>query len=124
MILSNFLSRQKHDDNNTHEIIPVSFNMQDILQSRYYNLDEGKVGKYFIQTRTQVKSSGIKLPDVHGIEKGLDLNILPEKKVMKLVAVLKAKEVSQIKPRLGQGRAGLRCKIKTQMPIPISRPIA
>ena len=27
MILSDFLSRQKHDDRNPHDIIPVSFNM-------------------------------------------------------------------------------------------------
>ena len=29
------------------------------------------------------------------------------------------REVSQIKPKLGQGRAGLRCKIKTLIPKPI-----
>ena len=36
MILSDFLSslsRQKHDHSNAHEIIPVSFNMQNILHS-------------------------------------------------------------------------------------------
>ena len=32
MILSDFLSRQKHDQSNEHEIIPISFNMQNILQ--------------------------------------------------------------------------------------------
>ena len=124
MIISNYLSRQKHDDSNTHEIIPVLFNMQSVLQSRYYNFDEGKIGKYFNQMRSQVKSSGIKLPEAHEIEKGLDLNILPEKQIMKPLAVTKAKEVSQIKPRLGQGRADLRCKIKTPMPTPISTAIA
>ena len=72
---------------------------------RYYNLDEGKVGKYLVQMRSQVKSSGIKLPEVQGIEKELDLNVLPEKQVIKPIAVPKAKEVSQIKPRLGQERA-------------------
>ena len=35
MILSDFLSRQKHDDSNPHEIIPISFLMQSILQTRY-----------------------------------------------------------------------------------------
>ena len=44
MILSNFLSRQKQDDSNPHEIIPISFNMQNILQSRYYNIGKGKEG--------------------------------------------------------------------------------
>ena len=40
MILIYFLSRQKHDDSNPHEIIHISFNMQGILQTRYYNLGE------------------------------------------------------------------------------------
>ena len=31
MILSDFLSRQKHHDSNPHEIIPISFNMHNIL---------------------------------------------------------------------------------------------
>ena len=38
VILSDFLSRQKHVDSNPHEIIPISFNMQSILQTMYYNL--------------------------------------------------------------------------------------
>ena len=42
MIPSDFLSRQKHDNSNPHEIIPISFNMQIILKSRYYNIGEGK----------------------------------------------------------------------------------
>ena len=79
MILSDIFSRQKHDNSNTHEIILISFNMQGILQSRYYNLGIGKVGKYFVQMRSQAKCSSIKQPEVHGIEKGLDPNILPEK---------------------------------------------
>ena len=31
MILGNFLSRQKQDDSNIHEIIPILFHMQNIL---------------------------------------------------------------------------------------------
>ena len=46
MILSDFLSRQKHDDSNPHEIIPISFNMQNILQTRYYTIGEREHGKY------------------------------------------------------------------------------
>ena len=39
MVLSDFLSRQNHTDSNPHEIIPISFNMnqvlpQEILQHR------------------------------------------------------------------------------------------
>ena len=75
MTLSDFLSRQKHDDSNPHEIISITFNMQSILQARYYNLGEGNLGKYLVQTRSKVISCGIKLPEVHGIGKGLDPNI-------------------------------------------------
>ena len=37
MILSDFLSRQKNDNSNPHEIIPISFNMCQILDDNYYN---------------------------------------------------------------------------------------
>ena len=74
MVLSDFLSRQKNDDSNPHEIIPISFNMYKILNDNYYNIE-----KYLIQTRSQARSSGIKLPEVHGVGKNLDPNIRPEK---------------------------------------------
>ena len=35
MVLSDFLSRQKHNGSYPHLIIPISFNMQSILQTRY-----------------------------------------------------------------------------------------
>ena len=117
--LSNFLSGQKHDDSNPHEIIPISFNMQGSLQARYYNIGEGNSGKYLVQTWSLAKSSGIKLPEVHHIGKCLDPNIQPEKQVVKPITVIKGKEVSQVKPRLGQGRAGLRCKINTSISKPL-----
>ena len=40
---------------------------------------------------------------------------------MKPIVVTKVKEVSQIRPRLGQGRAGLRYKIKTPVSLLISK---
>ena len=42
MILSEFLSRQRTDDSNPHEIIPTSFDMQAILRDRYYNVGQEK----------------------------------------------------------------------------------
>ena len=38
MILSDFLSRQKHENSNPNNIIPISFNIHNILHERYYNL--------------------------------------------------------------------------------------
>ena len=60
MILNDFLSREKHDDNNPHEIISISFNMHSILHDNCYNI--GNSEKHLIQTWSQAKSSGIKLP--------------------------------------------------------------
>ena len=38
MILSDFLSRQRHNDSNPHTIIPISFNIHSILHDKYYNI--------------------------------------------------------------------------------------
>ena len=34
-----------------------------------------KIDSYLVQTRSQARSSGIKLPEVHGMRKNLDPNI-------------------------------------------------
>ena len=53
--------------------------------------------KYLVQTQSQAESNGIKLPDVHGIGKGVDPNIQPEKQVIKPMVDTKMKEISQTK---------------------------
>ena len=74
-MISDVLSRQKHDNSNPNEIIHISFNMQNILYSKYYNTQKRKEDKYLVQTRLQAKSSGITLPAVLGIDKGIDPNV-------------------------------------------------
>ena len=69
IILSDFLSRQGTDKSNQDEIIPISFDMKAILNDKYYNV-EGEESKYLVQTCFQTKSSGIKMPEVHGTKKG------------------------------------------------------
>ena len=54
--------------------------------------------------RSQAKSSGIKLPEVHGMRKNLEPNVKPEKQH----AI--PKQGSAERPFTGQGRAGLRRK--------------
>ena len=73
MVLSDFLSRRTNNDSNHYEIIPISFNMHRVLQENYFKIDS-----YLVQTRSQARSSGIKLPEVHGVRKNLDPNIKPE----------------------------------------------
>ena len=76
--------------------------MQHLLHARNYNIDEDSSGKYLVQTQSQAKSSGIKLPEVCDISTGLDLNMQPEKKAIKPILAAKVKEISWIKPRIGQ----------------------
>ena len=53
MILSDFLSRQIEDDSNLHEIIPISFNIREILQENYHSIVSDT---YMVQTRAQAKA--------------------------------------------------------------------
>ena len=99
MVLSDFLSRQKDNNSNPHEIIPIFFNIYKMLADNYYNVE-----KYLVQTRSQVKSSGIKLSEVHGVGKNLDPNIKPEKQHAN------SKKGSIEKPCIGKGRARSRRK--------------
>ena len=39
MVLSDFLSRQRTDDNNPHELIPISFSLKDQVSDYYYHID-------------------------------------------------------------------------------------
>ena len=82
MILSDFLSRQKVNDSNPCEIIPISFSMRVVLQDRYYSLENER---YMIQTRSQTRVSGVQLPEVHGSTKGLDSHKILEKQQQPIV---------------------------------------
>ena len=47
-VLSDFLSRQNHDNSNPHEVIPISFNMNNLLHEKYYNIGDSE--RYSVQT--------------------------------------------------------------------------
>ena len=104
MILSDFLSRQDPGDEDTKEIIPISFNMKSVLQNKYCNVN-GNEEKYMVQTRSQTKASGVQLPEVHGSRKRLDPHKIPGKQPQPIMGL----DVER-KPRIGQGRAGVRRK--------------
>ena len=108
MILSDFLSRQGNDDSDPSEIIPISFNVYNILEEsrNLGNLDMCKKneGKFLIQMWSQAKMSGTTFPEVHRVRKKLDPNVRPEKQ-----HALPKREITE-KPHIGQGRAGLRRK--------------
>ena len=81
--------------------------MCQVLDDNYYN------EKYLIQTRSQAKSSCIKLLEDHGVGMNLDPNLNPEKQHTI------PKQGSMERLRIGQGRAGSRRK----RPDPISQSI-
>ena len=137
MVLSDFLSRQKTDDSNPHEIIPISFTLRSQVDNHFYRInnkiDQPKTDKYLVQTRSQAKSSGIKIPEIHGANKGLNPHIklgkqrpLPSLPTHSLPPMSLVHHVDKglpthpiPKPRIGQGRTRLRRKVKTNQPIPL-----
>ena len=74
MVLSDFLSRQKTDDSNPHELIPISFTLRSQVNNHFYQInsrtDQPKTDECLVQTRSQAKSSGIKILEIHGTNKG------------------------------------------------------
>ena len=127
------------DDSNPHEIIPISCSLRKVLCENYYKLYNlrvtSEIGKYMVQTRSQTKSSGIKVPEVHSIDKGLILHVKPEHQksvVMPPSHHTRPTHQTQpidkglptnivppiLKPIIGQGRAGIRRKSKVALPTP------
>ena len=121
MVLSDFLSRQDPGDEDTKEIIPISFNMKLVLRDKCYNIDEN-IDRYMVQTRLQMKASGVELPEVHGSRKGLDPHRIPERQTQPIARL----ELDR-KARIGQGRAGMRRKapplLDARQGTSISKPI-
>ena len=88
MILSDFLSRQRTDNSNLHEIIPISFDMQSIPRDRYYNIGQKKESRCVIQAWSQAKPSRINLSAVHGVNKGVGPRVKPEKQILKPIKLV------------------------------------
>ena len=59
-------------------MIPISFNMYNILYEMYYRIEPQD--RYQVQTQSQTKVIGVMLPEVHGTKKTLDMSTLPENK--------------------------------------------
>ena len=99
MLLSDFLSRQRNDNSNPNEIIPISFDMYQVLENKFYLKYNSCTDKYLIQTRSQAKSSGIKLLEAHGMRKNLVANLTPDRQHTL------PKQGSLVRLHVGQGRA-------------------
>ena len=136
MVLSDSLSRQKMDSSDPHGIISISFTLEGLMGNHFYcNTNETRqpnTNKYLIQTRSQAKSGDIKVPEIQGTNKGLDpyikqgrqrplptlpMHCIPPNSLTQPID--KGPTTHPIpKPRIGQGRAGLKRKIRTNQPVP------
>ena len=104
MTLSGILSRQMHDTSDSHEIIPISFNMYKTLHEVYYKDDE--IDRYLVEMQSQTKVAGIKFPEVHSTMN----TILIHSPIEKQKPQIQERQVDNNKPKLGRGRAGMQCK--------------
>ena len=75
MGLSDSLYPVPEDDSDPHEIIPISFNMLEILKDSYHNTHIPEIEKYMIYPRSATETSGVILPEVQGTEKGINPNL-------------------------------------------------
>ena len=66
MILADYLIRNRNDNEDPTDLIPVSF-------CKIRDIDE-----FCVATRALVKASGETVPEVHGVDKELDIHIMPE----------------------------------------------
>ena len=94
-----------------------------------------ETNKYLVQTTSQTKSSGIKVPEIHGINKALNLHVKPERQrpllslpthstppINLTQPVYKGLPTHPIpKTRIGQGIAGIRRKFRTNQPITLHK---
>ena len=74
MVLSDFLSKQQD------HIIPISFNMKEILRKNYQNYVKDT---FLVQTRSQIKAKGVKVPAVQGTNKPLAKHSIPVRHLVK-----------------------------------------
>ena len=98
-------------------------------------ISETETYKYLMQSRSQAKSSGIKVPEIHGANKGINPHIKPGRQrplptlpmhsippTNLAQPVDKGSPTNPIpKPWIGQGRAILKRKIMTNQPIPLPK---
>ena len=80
--------------------------MKAILNDRYYNAE--KENRYLVQTRSQSKDTGIKVPVVYGAEKGIDPNLKPE-------WIVRKSQKLAVKSKLEQDRTDPKAHKQTQV---------
>ena len=136
-----FYPRQKNDERNPREITPISFTLKSLSREHFYQFNnvtrsgETEMNKYLIQTRSKAKSNDIKVLEIHGVNKGINPHVKPERQrplpippTHSIPPTILAQPIDKglpthpiPKPRIDQGRTGLRRKFRTNQPITLPK---
>ena len=78
MILCHYLSRIAVDNGDPEEVIPISFNALAQYRLAMDHITESfMITNFMVATRSSTNAAGIKLPLVHGAQKGVDPDLKP-----------------------------------------------
>ena len=112
MILCDYLSRIAVDNGDPEEVIPISFNaLAQYRLAMVYITESFMITNFMVATRSSTNAAGIKLPPVHGAQKGVDPDLKPENQA-------KSKKV-HLKPTIQTP-----IKSPAQTPVTIKTPVS
>ena len=98
MILCDYLSRITVDNGDPGEVIPISFNALAQYRLTIDHITESfMITNFMVATRSSTSAEGIKLPPVHGAQKGVDPAFKPESQAKSKKVLLKPTIQSPIK---------------------------
>ena len=98
MILCDYLSRIAVDNGDPGEVIPISFNALAQYRLAIDHITESfMITNSMVATRSSTSAAGIKLPPVHGAQKGVDPDLKPESQAKSKKVLLKPTIQSPIK---------------------------
>ena len=90
MILCDYLSRIAVDNGDPEEVIPIPFNALAQYRLVMDHITESfMITNFMVATRSSTSAAGIKLPPVHGAQKGVDPDLKPESQATSKKALLK-----------------------------------
>ena len=90
MILCDYLSRIAVDNGDPGEVIPISFNALAQYRLAIDHITESfMITHFMVATRSSTSAAGIKLPPVHGAQKGVDPDLKPESQAKSKKVLLK-----------------------------------
>ena len=98
MILCDYLSRIAVDNGDPGEVIPISFNALAQYRLAIDHITESfMITNFMVATRSSTSTAGIKLPPVHGAQKGVDPDLKPESQAKSKKVLLKPTIQSPVK---------------------------